>query len=81
MVESKSLKLYLFSFCNYGDFYEDCVNIIMKDLIKLMDFKYIEVMGIFILCGGIFIYLYCNYGCLGIKYEELVEYWMCNYDL
>ena len=35
MVESKSLKLYLFSFRNHGDFHEDCVNIIMKDLIKL----------------------------------------------
>ena len=31
MVESKSLKLYLFSFRNHGDFHEDCVNIIMKD--------------------------------------------------
>ena len=29
MVESKSLKLYLFSFRNRGDFHEDCVNIIM----------------------------------------------------
>lgn len=43
MVESKSLKLYLFSFRNHGDFHEDCMNIIMKDLIKLMDPKYIEV--------------------------------------
>ena len=32
MVESKSLKLYLFSFRNHGDFHEDCVNIIMKDV-------------------------------------------------
>ena len=47
MVESKSLKLYLFSFRNHGDFHEDCVNIIMKDLIRLMDPKYIEVTGIF----------------------------------
>ncbi len=46
MVESKSLKLYLFSFRNHGDFHEDCVNIIMKDLIKLMEPKYIEVWGI-----------------------------------
>ena len=47
MVESKSLKLYLFSFRNHGDFHEDCVNIIMKDLIRLMDPKYIEVIGLF----------------------------------
>ena len=33
MVESKSLKLYLFSFRNHGDFHEDCMNIIMEDLI------------------------------------------------
>ena len=46
MVESKSLKLYLFSFRNHGDFHEDCVNIIMKDLIKLMNPKYIEVKGL-----------------------------------
>lgn len=47
MVESKSLKLYLFSFRNHGAFHEDCVNIIMKDLIRLMNPKYIEVTGIF----------------------------------
>ena len=41
MVESKSLKLYLFSFRNHGAFHEDCVNIIMKDLIRLMNPKYI----------------------------------------
>jgi len=53
MVESKSLKLYLFSFRNHGDFHEDCVNIIMNDLIKLMDPKYIEVWGKFTPRGGI----------------------------
>ena len=35
MVESKSLKLYLFSFRTHGAFHEDCVNLIMKDLIRL----------------------------------------------
>src|SRR5690606_31859783 len=43
MVESKSLKLYLFSFRNHGDFHEDCMNIIMNDLIGLMNPRYIEV--------------------------------------
>ena len=43
MVESKSLKLYLFGFRNHGAFHEDVVNLIMKDLVKLMDPKYIEV--------------------------------------
>ena len=73
MVESKSLKLYLFSFRNHGDFHEDCVNIIMKDLILLMDPKYIEVKGIFTPRGGIAIHPYANYGRPGTKYEALAE--------
>ena len=71
MVESKSLKLYLFSFRNHGDFHEDCVNVIMKDLIKLMDPKYIEVLGEFTPRGGISIYPYCNYGRPGTKWEAV----------
>lgn len=62
MVESKSLKLYLFSFRNHGDFHEDCVNIIMKDLFKLMDPKYIEVKGLFMPRGGISIFPFANAG-------------------
>ena len=71
MVESKSLKLYLFSFRSNGDFHEDCVNTIMKDLIKLMDPKYIEVTGFFTPRGGISIYPYANYGRPGTKWEQL----------
>ena len=70
LVESKSLKLYLFSFRN-GDFHEDCVNTIMKDLVRLMDPKYIEVTGFFTPRGGISIYPYANYGRPGTKWEEL----------
>ena len=73
MVESKSLKLYLFSFRNHGAFHEDCVNMIMKDLIALMDPKYIEVTGFFLPRGGISIHPYCNYGRPGTKYEALAE--------
>ncbi len=71
MVESKSLKLYLFSFRNHGDFHEDCVNIIMEDLIKLMDPRYIEVTGIFTPRGGISIYPFANYG--DPQHQELVK--------
>ena len=71
MVESKSLKLYLFGFRNKGDFHEDVVNVIMKDLIKLMDPKYIEVTGLFVPRGGISIHPYANYGRPGTKWEEL----------
>ena len=73
MVESKSLKLYLFSFRSHGGFHEDCVNTIMKDLIKLMDPKYIEVTGFFVPRGGISIYPYANYGRPGTKWERLAE--------
>lgn len=62
MVESKSLKLYLFSFRNHGDFHEDCVNIIMKDLIALMNPRYIEVLGEFTPRGGIAIHPFANHG-------------------
>lgn len=62
MVESKSLKLYLFSFRNHGDFHEDCVNIIMKDLWELMNPRYIEVKGFFMPRGGISINPFANMG-------------------
>ena len=80
MVESKSLKLYLFSFRNHGAFHEDCVNIIMKDLIKLMQPKYIEVTGLFTPRGGISIYPWANYGKAGTKYEELAEKRFMNHE-
>ena len=71
MVESKSLKLYLFSFRNHGDFHEDCVNVIMKDLIRLMAPKYIEVTGLFTPRGGISIHPFANYDIPGTKWETL----------
>lgn len=81
MVESKSLKLYLFSFRNHGDFHEDCVNIIMKDLIKLMDPKYIEVWGKFTPRGGICIDPYCNYGKEGTTWKEAAQRRLENHDM
>ncbi|NPC92329.1 NADPH-dependent 7-cyano-7-deazaguanine reductase QueF [Bacillus sp. WMMC1349] len=81
MVESKSLKLYLFSFRNHGDFHEDCMNIIMNDLIELMDPRYIEVWGKFTPRGGISIDPYTNYGKPGTTYEKMAEYRLMNHDL
>ena len=81
MVESKSLKLYLFSFRNHGDFHEDCVNIIMKDLIKLMDPKYIEVWGKFTPRGGISIDPYTNYGKQGTMWEQVATERLVHHDL
>lgn len=81
MVESKSLKLYLFSFRNHGDFHEDCVNIIMKDLRELMNPKFIEVQGKFTPRGGISIDPYTNWGRKGTKYEEMADFRLRNHDL
>jgi 7-cyano-7-deazaguanine reductase len=69
MVESKSLKLYLFSFRNHGDFHEDCMNIICNDLGKLMQPRYLEVYGIFSPRGGIAIHPFAQFVSSG--YEEL----------
>ena len=73
MVESKSLKLYLFSFRNHGDFHEDVTNIIMKDLVKLMEPKYIEVRGMFYPRGGISIYPFANWAHPDFGYGDVAS--------
>jgi len=81
MVESKSLKLYLFSYRNHGGFHEDSVNTIMNDLIELMDPRYIEVWGKFTPRGGISIDPYCNYGKPGTKFEKVAENRLMQHDM
>lgn len=71
MVESKSLKLYMFGFRIHGDFHEDCINIIMKDLIALMQPRYIEVVGLFTPRGGISIRPYANWADAG--HQDLLQ--------
>jgi len=53
MIESKSLKLYLFSFRNTGEFHEDCMARICKDLWAILQPKYLRVYGNFVPRGGI----------------------------
>lgn len=72
LVESKSLKLYLFGFRNHGDFHEDVVNVIYDDLVKLLKPKYMEVIGKFAARGGISIDPFVNGGA-GAKYRRLAE--------
>lgn len=81
MLESKSLKLYLFSFRNHGDFHEDCINIIMKDLIALMQPKYIEVYGEFTPRGGIAIHPYANYGQPDTHYADMAMQRLLQFQL
>jgi 7-cyano-7-deazaguanine reductase len=80
LVESKSMKLYLFSFRNHGAFHEDCMNMIMKDLVALLEPKYIEVWRKFLPRGGLSIDPYCNYGQPGTKYEEMAWHRIQNHD-
>ncbi|MCF7849638.1 MAG: preQ(1) synthase [Kiritimatiellales bacterium] len=52
-VESKSLKLYLFSFRQIGTFYEEIVNRIYSDLAELLKPRRLIVSGNFTARGGI----------------------------
>lgn len=52
-VESKSLKLYLNTYRNEGEFHEACVNRITNDLVKLLNPAYLRVEGQFTPRGGI----------------------------
>lgn len=81
MVESKSLKLYLFGFRNHGAFHEDCVNIILEDLIKLMAPRYIEICGKFLPRGGISIDPFANYGRPTTHWEEFARQRLLMHDL
>ena len=80
-VESKSLKLYLFSYRNHGDFHENCINTIGKDLVELLNPRYLEVWGKFTPRGGISIDPYYNYGRPETKYEKMAEQRLFNHDL
>lgn len=53
MVESKSLKLYLFAFRNSGEFHEDVCNRIVNDLFKKLDPYYVLIYGDFNIRGWI----------------------------
>lgn len=80
MVESKSLKLYLFSFRNHGDFHEDCVQKICDDLVALMKPKYIEVIGEFTPRGGIAIYPFAQASNGKPAFKKLLETRRANYS-
>ena len=52
-IESKSLKLYLYSFRNHHTFHEEAVNRILSDLVKACSPRWMEVNGEFRPRGGI----------------------------
>lgn len=61
-VESKSLKLYLFSFRNTNTFHEESVNTILDAIVKLLKPRAAEVVGDFNPRGGIAIKVKATYG-------------------
>ena len=61
--------------------HEDCVNIIMKDLIRLLDPKYIEVWGKFLPRGGLSIDPYANYGKKGTDWEKTAHHRLHYHDM
>lgn len=71
LVESKSLKIYLSSFRNSPSFHEDAINLIMKDLVELLKPKYLEVLGMFNVRGGIAICPFASYAKEGCGYENI----------
>jgi len=75
------LKLYLFGFRNHGAFHEDCVNIILEDLIRLLAPRYIEVWGKFLPRGGLSIDPYANYGKPSTRWEEFARQRLLMHDL
>ena len=81
MVESKSLKLYLFSFINNGEFHEDVVNKIGKDLVKLMQPKYLEVVGLFYPRGNISIHPTFSYHNGKKKYKKINQHRFSNRNI
>ncbi len=52
-LESKSLKLYLFSFRNHGAFHEAIVNRILDDLVQTIRPRWLKITGAFNRRGGI----------------------------
>ena len=61
-VESKSLKLYLFSFRNSNTFHEESVNRILTDFVAACTPRKCEVVGLFRPRGGIAINVKATFG-------------------
>lgn len=60
-IESKSLKLYLFSYRNHGAFHEEVVNLILDDCAAVCRPKTMTVSGDFNPRGGISIHVEASY--------------------
>jgi len=72
-IESKSLKLYIQSYRNFGIFYEDSINRILDDCIEICNPRWMRVIGKFNPRGGISISPTAEYKKEGYKLPEYVK--------
>ena len=72
VVESKSFKLYLWSYRNEGAFHEHVVNTILADLVKALDPHWCKVKGVFNVRGGIDITVEAEH----VKTPEARQEWL-----
>jgi len=61
IVESKSLKLYLWSYRNQGAFHEHVTNVILDELVKVLAPRWCKVIADFAVRGGISITVEAEY--------------------
>lgn len=73
IIKNASLAKYLATFKNHGDYHEDCINIILKDLVAWIAPKYMEICGQFTPRSSIATHPYTNYGRPGTRYETLAD--------
>ena len=64
LIESKSLKLFLYSFRNHGAFHEDCTITIGQRLVEKMRPRWLRIGGYWYPRGGIPIDVFWQYGTL-----------------
>lgn len=75
IVESKSLKLYFYSFRNHGCFHEDCTIKIAKKIISVLSPKWLRIGGYWYPRGGIPIDIFYQYG------EKPKNLWVPDQDV
>ena len=75
LIESKSLKLYLFSFRNHGAFHEDCTVSIARRLIDFLAPQWLRIGGYWYPRGGIPIDVYYQSG------EKPADVWIPDQDV
>ena len=75
IVESKSFKLFLYSFRNHGAFHEDCTILIAKKILQTIDPKWLRISGFWNPRGGIPIDIFFQTS------DKPKDLWIQDYDV